>query len=275
MFHTNVTRIATARRHQAAALFFFIILLQIVLNGCVSLADSPSGSNPYGSSGDLRKFIATAPLNGQPVFLGVSPNLQYQDDEKDAAVAAASVQAARYIELSGRIALRSSRDGGFTLLREDFQISENEDLAAALIGDIRVLDELVYDGGTLLRCLVEGVPSISQIKYTFRDSVGRPVWLEKVPEIDGYLVGVGTAARNRILGDSLEEADKSALSELLYQLSLLIQSDSGERVLGGYGTIAIIDNYQIAEGTLRSYYVLDRWMSDDGKTFYSFAVCPL
>ena len=223
----------------------------------------------------VRAYIATIPLNGQPIFLGSSPGLQYQADEEVAAVASAAVQAARYVQLSGRITLRSTSSGGFSLVREEISLFDDEDLVAKAAEEIEIIDTLDLNNGMLVRCVYPSARRVAADAPRVRDAMGRPNWLGKVPEIPGMLVGVGTASRKRLLTDSIEEADKSAMAELLSQLSILMQSDSGERALAGYGSVTRRDNYQIAQGTLSGYYVLDRWISDDGETFYSLAICPI
>ncbi len=262
------THSKAVRRLTAAALFFFYCASLSVFTGCASSGDKAPEIN-------LRDYISTVPMDGTPVFLGISSNLQNQQDENAAAVLSAAAQAARYIELTGRIVFRSSSGGGFTLAREDIQITENAEIAARAAEAVEVLDYLVLDIGTLARCRYTGAGSVSTPDIGVRDSAGYPTWLERVPETDGFIIGVGSASRSRLLSDSIEDADRSALSELLYQLSLQIQSDSGRKDLGSYGTLSVTDNSQIASGTLKSYYILDRWISDDEKTYYSLAVCPL
>ena len=256
-------------RRETAVLLLAAIALGV--SAAVSCATADQGGTPFRS---VNRFLSTETEGGMPVFLGMSPRLRNRDDERALALKSAAIQASRFIELSGRAVFRSGRSGGFTVHSGDIEIIDNMEAAEELSGDLEILDIILIDQGTLLRCGFPGGKSLLYSGYRSRDVVGKPLWLEKVPRIEGYLSAVGSSNRNRTLRDSISAADDSAFSELLSQLSLAVNAETGEHNVGSYGIVTRHSNYQVAEGTLKGYYVLDRWISEDGQTYYSLAVCP-
>ena len=223
----------------------------------------------------IRDFTYSYPHDSRPVFVGFSPRLQDRKDEEAAAVADAALKAARYGELTGSVVFAAKSRGSFSSVAVDYRFEDDPNHVSAAESTIELADSLVTASGTVVRCLYPGAPELRLPPAGHRDASGRPVWLEKTPEYAGYLTSVGSAEKRRLVGDSFQQADYSALAGILSQTSLLIDADERVRTVPGAGTITRNEGRQTARGTLRGFYVLDRWISDDGRTFYSLAVCPL
>lgn len=222
----------------------------------------------------LRDTLLTYPENSKPVFIGFSPRLQEREGERTVAVKNAAVQAARYLTLTGGFSAETVTRGGFSVLNTEVTIDDDINLAERIADELVVTDTAVTAEGTLVRCIYPDAGIIELKGYHPRVPPGTPNWLEKTPSIDNHLVGVGTAGRKRLLSDSFAHADKAALADILSQVSVTVHTESDQARFSGYGTM-ILDRGRItAAGELTGFYVLDRWVSEDGKWYYSLAICP-
>jgi hypothetical protein len=79
----------------------------------------------------------------------------------------------------------------------------------------------------------------------------------------------------RLVGDSFAQSDSAALAAILGKISLAVQSETDEVRFSGYGTMARSRGSQTAAGERAGFYILDRWVSDDGERFYSLAISPV
>ncbi len=251
---------------------FFVWILSFVLISCAS---DQGGRAAASEDIKIRGFVESFPFDSRPVFIGLSPRLQDRSAEEAAAVADAAVKAARYGELTGTVVYAAKRQGSFSSVVVEYRIEDDPDSVAEIAAAIKLQESLVTATGTVVRCIFPDTSPLTVLPFAPRDAYLRPIWLEKIPENPGYLTAVGSAGRSRLIAESFSKADDSALAGILSQTSLLINSDSNTRTISGTGTITQQENRQIAQGSLRGYYILDRWISDDGRTFHALAVCPL
>ena len=242
----------------------------LILASCASATGGTSVPD-----GLIREFTISNPRGARPVFVGFSPRLQNRNDEETAAVADAALKVARYGDLSGTVTFAAASAGGFTSVAVEYDIYDDPNQLGVVAQEVELRDILVTAYGTVVRCEHPAALDLHLQPTGLRDATGRPTWLERTPDNSGYLTAVGSAERRRLVGESFAQADYSALAGILSQISLLVDSEMGSRTLAGLGTITRTDNSQVARGTLRGFYILDRWISDDGRTFFSLAVCPL
>ena len=86
------------------------------------------------------------------------------------------------------------------------------------------------------------------------------------------LVSVGVVQRSQYLTDSIKKADDQALANLSRQISINVKSKRTDLEVQS-GTAFAQTHYEISSTVLKGFYVLERWSSDDGNTFYTLAVC--
>lgn len=278
------------RRHFcAAAPVFLRVILALSIVSLAACVTGSGGNGGYGGSGgnniadtgdgtgdsisDIAQLMTARPEDGNPVFFSSSPRLIDRENERDACLRNAAVQAGRFKRLKGSAFLLSERKPGQIGYIHDIEIEDNPPLAESMLEHLEVLEELHNEYGTFMKVLLTDDSSIS-IPFEPRKFSNSPKWMSQIPEISGYYVGVGSVDRSRLVTDSIENADKAALSELLSQLSVEIQSRLGERQTGSSGASGSQTSLEVARGEIFGYYVLDRWISPDGNMFFSLAVCP-
>jgi hypothetical protein len=244
----------------------------IVTLSCATVDESRPLLSAVAPERALYPHLVTVPVGSTPVFLGVAPRLRNADEESDAVLAAAALQASRWIRLSGEAAYYVRTTGATTSYLQSISIDDDFAFAAsieerlALVAETR--DELGVWG---LYTLSDG--RVDGLALRTRDVAGRPTWLTSTPDINGYYVGVGAAARSRLVIDSIEAADREALFSVLSQIVVEVRSDRFERVVEGQGARSSATNLERARGTIAGFYVLDRWIDEAG-TSYTLAVCP-
>jgi hypothetical protein len=235
---------------------------------CVSAPNS-GGVNPQLPVGVV---LSTTPINNQPTFLGVSPRLKNREDEHAVLVQSAAIQAARYIRLSGEATLYSRRTARGTGYIHSISIDDDYALAAELESSLEPAGIHAFENGSFGRFVLTGFPSIA-IGYSVPSGVRAPRWRTAVPGIDGHFVGVGFAARKRLLVDTIENADREALYAILAEIAVEVQSERFEVVSSGSVSQSGGTNLERAKGEITGFYILDRWIDENGSV-YSLAVCP-
>ncbi len=214
----------------------------------------------------------STPVEGVPVFVGVSPRRRDRDAELQAAREHAALQASRFFHLRGEAVFYTQRVGRRSGYVKSVSIDDDAMLAERLAAELELFDFRREENGSIGRFSLPGY-RIDPIGFNSRDRLGKPVWLSRIPEIPGYYVGVGSAPRTRLISDSIENADREALFAILAQLSVDLFSGRLERSVAGRGVSTGSATVARAEGELVGFYVLDRWMDADG-TFFTLAVCP-
>jgi hypothetical protein len=247
--------------------WWLVAALCVLLAACRTVEPAPDA----GAHG-ANDLLATAPLDGVPVFAGVSPRLQNREDEAAVARAHAALQASRFISLAGEAVFYAERTVYGVDYIQSVSIKDDFALADELSDSLTPVGSYQDERGSFALFVLEG-HRIGPFGFTPRDASGRPVWLERHPRIDGFYVGVGTAGRSRLESNSIENADREALFGVLAELSVDVASGSTEWTVAGRGTVSGGTNMQMASGVLVGFYVLDRWIGDDG-THYALAICP-
>jgi hypothetical protein len=196
-----------------------------------------------------------------------------EEAETEAIVWSAAIQAARLYRLRGEAYLLRERSAGRSGYITDAHVQDDHELAVALAEKLIPVDAVKTESGRLIRFKLDE-EMIESPGIATRTIDGRPTWLEKVPTSSRYIVGVGSARRSRLLRDSLEQADRNALVDLLSQLSVQVRSGQIRLSIEGVGTVSGQSSFEVIRGEIRGFYILDRWVSPDGEYFYSLAICP-
>ncbi|MCD6395971.1 MAG: LPP20 family lipoprotein [Spirochaetaceae bacterium] len=234
----------------------------VIVNGVIDFTDP------------LYSFMwNTAPSSGKMVFSSFIPRRANREEEIDLAVAEAARQAAMLYKskVDAKFAVQSNnRDLGFL---EAIDIQYDKDMAEALKPKIKITKNLRDNEGTYVLSELEGI----NFKGNFLDlsKPGQvPDWLTNIPVIPGYLVSVGTVQRSRYKIDSIRRADEQALANLAKQVSVVVKAKRADRDSEVSGSAFSETNYEVTSTFIRGFYVLGRWSTDNGNTYYTLAVCP-
>ena len=234
----------------------------VIVNGVIDFTDP------------LYSFMwNTAPSSGKLVFSSFIPRRENREDEIDLAVAEAARQAAMLYnsKVDAKFAVQSNnRDLGYL---EAINIQYDKDMVEAFKPKIIITKNLRDNEGTYVLSELEDI----KFKGNFSNlsKPGQvPDWLINIPVIPGYLVSVGTVQRSRYKIDSIRRADEQALANLAKQVSVVVKAKRADRDSEVSGSVFSETNYEVTSTYIRGFYVLGRWSTDNGNTYYSLAVCP-
>jgi hypothetical protein len=143
-------------------------------------------------------------------------------------------------------------------------IDFNRELADQLLSDLAIEREFRDASGTYIVAELM-TETIDSALCNVINSHNRETWKNGEVEIEGYYTAIGVAARRRLLSDSIDAADSSAIIELSRQVSSALASGAKRGNLFGY---------ESTEVSLSGFYILKRSVSEDKRYYYSLAVCP-
>lgn len=222
---------------------------------------------------ETGRLWTTLPVDGNPVFLGYSVSYFDDDREEFEALKTAASYASSYFWLDGETGFLDSRKGQYSYTEIDYDV----DRARSLMEDLEIIDKYTDKLGTVLVAKLKGVnvPNYGYNPIPAGYKRGKaPEWTVTMPKIPGYYVAVGVADKKFDLATSFLTADKQALAELLRQVNLKTVAGKLEQTIDTVGQINTEVSSQRSRAELEGVYVLARYQSENGKYFYSLAVCP-
>lgn len=212
------------------------------------------------------------PQGSQPLFFGVANRLQNRDEELDAAILHVAEQASRYVRIRASYQFISERNTNSIGYLDNIDTMWDTEFADSLVESVEILQEQQDNAGTYILATVEGVPAAPAISGVQPSSGGEPSWVNNPPVIPGYLTAVGVINPSRRFRDSLDRVDQEALKGLLQQTGTTIRMIEDRRDEERRGTQMQVTTAQEANATLRGFYVLARYATQDKRYFYSLAI---
>ena len=166
--------------------------------------------------------------NESSLFLGTSYPRVSRTEELKYCIRNAAEQAAQYAGIAAQV---SSFRGTFqdgTGYAEDIRLQYNEQQIPRLLkeAEIQTLHQDETGSYSLIRFPSLSSDSSSAIDLEFKllEGVSEPEWISHVPELEGYYLGLGVSRPRIRFADSIAQADKAALAEILYQLPQNLKS---------------------------------------------------
>lgn len=219
-------------------------------------------------------MVDLRPHDGRPVFLGVSNRLRNRDEEEPAALLHAAEQASRYVRIAAQFRYVSQRSGRSIGYLDDIDAQWDASLADRLIESMEVIRTVRDEEGTYVLASVDGVPAPPPVDILdLSDSSGtEPRWVSLPPTVPGYIASVGISQRSMRFRDSLDTADQEALKSVLLQAGATVRLIQDAQAVERQGTREMVTSAEDASAVLRSFYVLARYASPDGRYYYSLVV---
>jgi hypothetical protein len=222
---------------------------------------------------EAGRLWTTLPVDGSPVFIGYSVSYFDKDREEFEALKTAAAYASSYFWLYGETGFLDSRKGQFSYTEIDYDVDRSQ----SLVKDLEIIDKYTDKRGTVLAAKLKGagVPNYGFNPIPSGYKRGKaPDWTVTMPKVPGYHAAVGVADKKFDLATSFLTADKQALAELLRQVNLKTVAGQAEQTIDVVGQINTQVSSQRSQAELQGVYVLARYQSEDGKYFYTLAVCP-
>lgn len=221
----------------------------------------------------FRGLLTTVPENGTPVFFVAVPRMADRENEYRTGVMLLARQAALYkrASVSAKFMTQSNnRDMGY---REQVEVEVDKELVQSMVDKVEIITHHRDVEGSYFHGILKG-ETLPRFKVSTEVRQGVPQWFTNLPEYDGYITAVGTAQRHMFIAESFMQSDRQALAALAKQRNINVKQkrDDLEREYQGSAYQQL--NLEITDATVQGFYVIDRWVSEDGNTYYSLAVCP-
>jgi len=236
---------------------------KIEINGAIDFRDA-----------DFRHLLDTRPVNGHPVFFVSVTRLYNRGEEYDFGLRLLARQAAIFKEAYVSAKAQTVSTAQYEGTREKIEVDYDEETLQSLMERIDVIDYYVDNLGTYLKGILRGenLPD-----FDVRPANGNdvPEWFLRMPHYTGYIAAVGVSQRQMFFSDSILESEKQTIANMARQFQIEIEKKRDDIEIGGIGSGYKQQSIEIVDVKLRGFYILDRWITADGNTFYSLAVSPI
>lgn len=219
------------------------------------------------------RLLHTVPVDGQPVFFAAVTRLYDREEEYNFGLRLLARQAALYREAVVRSKALTVSTTRFEGAREQVEVDYNQELIDSLKGKIRVLEYYEDNRGTYMKGVLTG-ERLPQLEFDRESSNGIPNWFVQMPQYPGFITAVGVSQRQMFFADSLLESDKQTLANMARQLNVGIEKRRDDIEVGGAGSTYRQQSIESVNVRIKGFYILDRWISADGNTYYTLAVAP-
>jgi len=206
-----------------------------------------------------------------PLFLGTSFPRVSRTEELKQCIRNAARQAAQYAGIAARV---SSFRGSFregTGYAEDIQLQYSENLVPDFIreAELRTLYQDETGSYALIRfpSLISDTGTAESPDINVLTGFSEPEWISRLPDIQGYYLGLGVSRPRVRFADSIAEADKAALAEILFQLAAEVEVSYDVKTGEGTGSSFYEDVYQFSSATVKGLQIIARWRNPEGSYF--------
>src|SRR6056297_805308 len=225
------------------------------------------------STSPYRELLTTVPEKGNPRFFTAVPRMGNREDEFNMGLMLLARQAAMHYKASVTakfLTQSNNRDMGY---KEQVDVEIDKDLVQSMVDKIEITAHYRDVQGSYFQGFLKGntLPRFSvsrEIKHN------APAWFTDLPVFDEYITAVGTAQRHMFIAESFLHSDRQALAALGKQLDIEVKQRRDDMEVEYKGSAYQQLNLEISDTVVKGFYVLDRWVSKDGNTYYSLAVCP-
>jgi hypothetical protein len=215
----------------------------------------------------------SSPKNGVPRFFATVPRMADRDNEYERCMDMAAVQLSRFhwTRVIAKFATKTEgRDFGHI---EDVEVRFDVEAASALREKL-VPVAYYRDREASYMVLEYHEVRFNPINVKSELKNNLPLWVLDVPEIPGYITGLGAVGRYRYVAESIYQADKMALASIARQKAIEVKAKQ-ENYEDSRGSTRYRDvNLELTDTVLQGAYIIARWRSLDGNNYYSLAIYP-
>lgn len=245
----------------------FILLLSLI--GC-STTGGVSDQGPKESS------LSLLDLSGHPanVYVGISGPFSTQERMVEEAIltCARNILLERALAMDDTLVMQSSSNKGLLSFAKKEKAYYDDATLFEVVTALEVLSVIFdADAGAVVLARYPNAPQKKRSYLATKGLDGKPDWLARLPQVDGYRFGIGSSKSYYFLNDSLEASDFSAAQNLLDLNSEHVFSKSLNTTFDG--STSSMDNvlYQAQRGLLLGFTVVDRYYDKESDTYWSLA----
>jgi hypothetical protein len=253
-----------------------IILIIIFFNSCVSSNLETQQNIEQNQIQDDLSLINLTSYDDN-VYVGVSN--PYSTKEKMLEVAiinvAKDILIDEYLVLKKSIVSENKSNLGYTYFDTDELFVYKDENLAEIINSLEILKIYFSDtAGCIVIAEDTRVKGSARIYNPVLNEDGIPTWVEQKPQIDGYIVGVGSTLGYRLLGDSLLAADHEAVYDISSQYGNLTSYLQNYFVLKQTDFSAYSQEGKIHKelAVVEGIQNIDYWYDKENNMFYSLII---
>jgi len=223
---------------------------------------------------EYRGLLSTAPIGGKPSFFVTVTRMYNRDEEYEMGRRMLARQAAIYRRVRVQTKNMTLSTGDYVGNREQVEIEYDKSSLPQLMDEIKIVEFYQDNDGSYFKGVLENgrLPSFDFAREITDD---RPVWLRKEPELPGYATAVGVSQRQMFFSTSLLKSEEQTLAAMARQFNVGVKRERTDIEMESIGTGYQQKSLEQVDVFLKGFYVIDRWISEDGNTYYSLAVCPI
>jgi len=246
-----------------------LVFAALVLCACVSSGAANSGTN---SRQAYDSFLITLPGPGTLTIIGVSGRQSKREAEIELALEDAARKASMYNGVWVSYETVHNIGANFFDYYTGSEINLEYDRELDKYKDKLFFNEnrdlMAEERGIIIRFnFAASFPK--SISYSFtRNLDGRPDWISNPPgKINGLISGVGYSGRLSRFSDTFERSCDAAAADIVSRLSTVVATKDTS---AGYQNTSLI--YQLSEGYLEQFLVLEIWIDPVTQAVWTLAV---
>ena len=247
-----------------------LVFAALALCACASSGAANSGAKPQQALDS--SFLVTLPGPGTLTIIGVSGRQSKRETEIELAREDAARKAAMYNGVRVSFETVQNIGANFFDYYTGSEINLEYDRELEKYKDKLVFNEdrdlMAVDRGIMIRFNFAALFPKS-ISYNFtRNLGGRPDWISNPPgDINGLIAGIGYSGRLSRFRDTFERSCDAAAADIVSRLSTVVTTKDTSV---GYQNTSLI--YQLSEGHLEHFLVLEIWIDPATQAVWTLAV---
>lgn len=175
--------------------------------------------------------------------------------------------------------------GSFILSDRKIVASLNSELVIELVNYIKIVDSIKTKYGDILSVKINyfdlykiwlkfNKERLPYFDFELRDYIlpsGVPSWFAKLPDIDGYIFGVGIYKNDSRIAYLFKKSDLIAMTEIVNTLSIKVNSELKDYLSDNFELTNFFSNHY-SKLNLGGILIIRRYFNQRTKTAYSLAV---
>lgn len=215
---------------------------------------------------------------GRFAYIGISPRMEMRTKE----IERAKLHIANQIAMNGGCTvdagILSTYNNDFFHDSRDSNIDYRDEKTEQLCEALDVIFCRHFSQLTIVAARYAEAATQTDISVQ-KNGSNRPDWIRNVPKIDGYRVAVGISGAYSVPYRSMLVADVNAAQQLAIEKNAYIRTytfdKESELNINGARTASaklVLGDVLLSQADLHGFYIISRYMENDGSCFYSLAV---
>jgi hypothetical protein len=245
---------------------FVIILPCLLLFGCGSAPSSKTDAKVENNK--LLNTYMDVSTYRENVYVGISWRMSTPEKERDGVIENIANQIAMKQRLSIDTVQVVLNKNGTLQNFYDSNLDYDDTKVDEIKKDITIIDSYVLPD--IIVAIGRYTKDIASPLF-IQEHSAKPAWINTMPKIDGYDVGVGMVGRYANMATGMVVADIYAAHKIAQKHKSYIDSFVGSKNSNAHGTSSS-GSVNLSKAELTGFRIIDRWVEPDGSAYYSLAI---